>query len=126
MGAYPRVVDWNEDGRKDLLIGEAGGKVALFTNIGTDAAPIFDAGVFLQVGPPGSKTDINVGARATPNVVDWDNDGDFSLPGENISTFVFEASWEYGRDYASQLNGRSKDGSCRFSAPIPPTAWTAK
>ena len=47
--------------------------------------------------------------------VDWNGDGDFSDPNENISAFVFEASWEYGRDYASQLSGRSKAGSCRMS-----------
>src|SRR4030042_1322678 len=47
--------------------------------------------------------------------VDWNGDGDFSDSNENISAFVFEASWEYGRDYASQLNGRSKAGSCRLS-----------
>jgi len=47
--------------------------------------------------------------------VDWDGDNSFTLPGEDISAFVFEATWEYGRDYASQLNGRSKAGSCRLS-----------
>ncbi len=47
--------------------------------------------------------------------VDWDGNNSFALPGEDISAFVFEASWEYGRDYASQLNGRSKAGSCRIS-----------
>ena len=35
--------------------------------------------------------------------IDWNGDGDFSDANENISAFVFEASWEYGRDYASQL-----------------------
>jgi hypothetical protein len=39
--------------------------------------------------------------------IDWDGDNSFVLPVEDISAFVFEATWEYGRDYASQLNGRS-------------------
>lgn len=47
--------------------------------------------------------------------VDWDGNNSFALPGEDISAFVFEASWEYGRDYASQLNGRSKAGGCWLS-----------
>jgi hypothetical protein len=47
--------------------------------------------------------------------VDWDGNNSFALSGEDISAFVFEASWEYGRDYASQLSGRSKAGSCRIS-----------
>jgi hypothetical protein len=38
--------------------------------------------------------------------VDWKGDGDFSDSNENISAFVLEASWEYGR---------SKAGSCRMS-----------
>lgn len=46
--------------------------------------------------------------------VDWDGDGSFGGPGEDISAYAFESSWEYGRDFASQLNGRSKAGSCRI------------
>jgi len=69
------VVYWDADVRKDLLVGEAYGKIKLFLNIGTDAEPTFDGGTFLQVGPTGSKTDIDVGDRATLAVVDWNNDG---------------------------------------------------
>jgi hypothetical protein len=75
MGIFPRVVYWDADARKDLLAGEALGKVRLFTNTATDAAPAFDAGVYLQVGQPGVKADIDVGDRATPVPVDWNGDG---------------------------------------------------
>ena len=75
MGAFPRCVYWGADERKDLLVGQADGLVKLFTNIGTDLAPTFDGGTFLQVGPAGSKVNIDVGDRATPTVVDWNNDG---------------------------------------------------
>jgi hypothetical protein len=75
LGIFPRVVYWDADARKDLLAGEAQGKVRLFTNTGLDSAPVFDAGVYLQVGPPGGKADIAVGARATPTTVDWNGDG---------------------------------------------------
>ena len=75
MGIFPRVVTWDGDNRKDLLVGQADGKVKIFFNINTDADPTFDGGTFLQVGAPGSKTDINVGGRATPVVADWNNDG---------------------------------------------------
>lgn len=47
----------------------------LYSNTGTDATPTFDGGTFLQVGPSGSKVDIDVGSRATPQVADWNNDG---------------------------------------------------
>lgn len=75
LGIFPRVAYWDADARKDLLAGEALGKVRLFTNTGSDGAPAFDAGVYLQVGLPGGKADINVGARATPVPVDWNGDG---------------------------------------------------
>jgi len=69
------VVYWDADGLKDLLIGQADGKIKLFLNVGTEADPTFDGGTFLQVGPPGSKIDIDVGSRATLEVVDCNNDG---------------------------------------------------
>ena len=75
MGCFPRVVDWDADARKDLLIGQANGTVKIFLNLGADEEPTFDGGAFLQVGKPGSKTNIDVGNRATPSAVDWDSDG---------------------------------------------------
>jgi len=75
LGAFPRMVDWDEDGLKDLVIGRADGYVMLFTNIGTSAVPTFDGGIYLQVGQSGFEVDINVGVRATPAIVDWNNDG---------------------------------------------------
>jgi hypothetical protein len=75
LGCFPRVVYWDGDGKKDLLIGLADGTVKIFRNTGTDENPTFDAGTFVQVGPSGSKTAMDVGDRATPCVVDWNNDG---------------------------------------------------
>jgi hypothetical protein len=49
--ACPEVLDWNNDGKKDLLVGTFNdGKVMLFLNRGTDAAPVFDKGEALQAG----------------------------------------------------------------------------
>jgi len=75
LGLFPRVVYWDDDDRKDLLIGQSDGKLKLFLNIGTDDDPTFDGGMFLQVGAPGFKTDIDVGSRTTSTVVDWNSDG---------------------------------------------------
>jgi len=47
----PEVIDWNNDGKKDLLVGTfSEGKIKLFLNQGTDADPIFAGGEFLQAG----------------------------------------------------------------------------
>lgn len=73
LGCFPRVEYWDQDNRKDLLVGQADGTVKIFTNIGTDKKPTFDGGMKLLAGDPGTFTD--VGARATPTTVDWDNDG---------------------------------------------------
>jgi hypothetical protein len=75
LGCFPRVVYWDSDEMKDLVVGQADGTVKLFQNIWTDSYPVFDIGTFLKVGKSGSKSNINVGARATPCVVDWNNDG---------------------------------------------------
>jgi hypothetical protein len=41
----PTVVDWNNDGLKDLLVGEyQAGYITLFLNQGTDINPVFDGG----------------------------------------------------------------------------------
>jgi hypothetical protein len=49
--ACPEVLDWNNDGKKDLLVGTYNdGKVWLFLNKGTDAEPVFDKGEALQAG----------------------------------------------------------------------------
>lgn len=74
LGCFPRVVYWDADARKDLLVGQADGTVKVFLNVGTDTDPNFDGGTFLQVGQPGAKTNIDVEYRATPSVVDWNND----------------------------------------------------
>lgn len=47
----PVVIDWNEDGKKDLLVGQfSGGKIRLYLNQGTDAAPALKDFSYLQAG----------------------------------------------------------------------------
>ncbi len=49
----PTIVDWNGDGKKDMILGSfAGdpGNVRLYLNIGTDAAPKFGKATFLKAG----------------------------------------------------------------------------
>ena len=75
LGAFARLVYWDADGRQDLLVGLADGTTRIYLNTGTNENPTFDAGTTLQVGSPGSEGDIDVGLRAAPTVVDWDNDG---------------------------------------------------
>jgi len=67
----PCVVDFNSDGKKDLLVGASNGNVFYYENKGTDAAPLFNGNIKLQAGGG----IIYVGSYARPTVADWDNDG---------------------------------------------------
>lgn len=67
--ASPVVVDWNEDGRKDLLIGRSNGEIALFLNEGTNENPVFGKMIVLNNGK------LDVGSRASPDMADWNGDG---------------------------------------------------
>lgn len=89
LGAFPRVVYWDGDDRKDLLIGRADGTVELFLNIGSDDEPAFGGGRLLQVGEPGSKVDIDVFYRATPTVADWNNDGKKDLIVGSVDGLIY-------------------------------------
>lgn len=74
QGLFPRLLYWNHDTKKDLLVGQFDGTIRVYLNIGEDSNPVFDNGVFLRMGQPGSKVNIDVGDLAAPTVVDWDND----------------------------------------------------
>ncbi len=92
------MVYWDDDNRKDLILGLSDGTVQIFLNVGTDVDPTFDGGTNLQVGEPGNKTDIDVGDRATSIVADWNSDGKKdlvvgSLSG-NIHVFINEGTDE--------------------------------
>jgi len=92
VGAYPQVVDWNGDSKKDLLCGDASGKVLVFINTGTAEKPVLAAGVpVLAAGKPitGNKT-----KYSKIHYADWNGDGLKDLmigqdgPGAGSSMFV--------------------------------------
>lgn len=87
----PEVVDWNEDGRKDLLIAEqdsvapAHGNLRLYLNIGTNAAPVFNTYSLITCGGVQIKH-----YRMTVRVYDLDRDGKKDvLVGEDNAKIYF-------------------------------------
>jgi hypothetical protein len=71
VGNYssPAMVDWNGDGKKDLIVGNQKGAVYVFLNIGYG----------YELSSDGIETDIKVPKKATPFIVDWNNDGKFDV-----------------------------------------------
>ena len=67
----PVATDWNEDGAKDLLVGDVSGYIYFYENMGTNASPVFDGSERLEV----DDADIDVGSYARFDVCDWDEDG---------------------------------------------------
>ena len=65
--AKPVLVDWDNDGKRDLLIGSSNGNVYLYVNQRLNASPNFSAAPSIVA---------SVSANAAPVVVrDWDGDG---------------------------------------------------
>ena len=83
-------MDWDNDGLHDLLVGDTGGNVHIYLNTinnltpaldgniiiyineGTDAAPVFNSYYYMQLS---SGADFDIGSRAAPRIIDWNNDG---------------------------------------------------
>lgn len=80
-------MDWNKDGKKDLISGDTKGQVWVFLNTGTDEAPELAAGIRVQVGGEpivaaryakggsASNTKNMMGTYSKLHYGDWDGDG---------------------------------------------------
>lgn len=71
VGAVPFVADWDNDHRKDLLVGATDGSVSLYLNIGTQESPVFAAGIPLQA----ENAQLFVSGNAAPLLFDLNADG---------------------------------------------------
>ncbi len=82
----PNVVDWDGDGKKDIVSGNSEGKVLFFRNTSTSKAPAFAPGVPLEAGgrvihiQPGYRDNIQGPDEARwgytcPTIADWNGDG---------------------------------------------------
>jgi hypothetical protein len=76
----PYVVDWDGDGKKDLLAGTESDKVLFYRNVGTDTRPKLDRAKKLDLQGKG----FDDGYRCRVEVADWNNDGKMDLLVGNI------------------------------------------
>ena len=92
-----RTIDWDRDGKKDLLVGSmgdaysdgAGGGVFLWRNVGDDAAPKFDAPMTLiAASERGATQPTRPDAGLYMDATDADGDGDLDLVVGGYSTWT--------------------------------------
>lgn len=96
----PNVVDYNNDGKKDLVVGGAEGTLRLYVNIGTDASPEFDAPALIKA----DNIDLNTGINSNSKVffTDWNSDGkkDMVVGGNTLNLF-FNVGSDASPDFKS-------------------------
>jgi hypothetical protein len=83
----PVALDWNKDGRPDLIVGDEDGRVAFIENTGkisSDGTPQFLPPRYFQQ----EADDLKCGALATPVGVDWDGDGAMDIVSGNSAGYV--------------------------------------
>jgi hypothetical protein len=81
----PCVVDWNEDNRKDILLGSGRGTLVLYLNQGSDSEPLFAPP--LSIEADGSTLD--VAGFAAPFATDWNGDGKKDLLVGNGEGYIY-------------------------------------
>ena len=85
----PVALDWNRDGRIDLICGDEDGRVAFIENTGKlagDGTPVFLPPRYFQQ----EADDLKCGALATPVGFDWDGDGAMDiLCGNSAGAIMF-------------------------------------
>jgi hypothetical protein len=83
----PTAIDWNKDGKVDLIVGDEDGRVAFIENTGklaADRTPVFLAPRYFKQ----EADDVKFGALATPVGFDWDGDGDTDIVSGNTAGYV--------------------------------------
>lgn len=121
LGAAPKVVDWDADGRKDLLVGTHWNRLLYYRNVGSKTDRRFAyMGVVEINGAPleipysplerGNSEVFQHDYYPVPEVADWDRDGDLDL---------LLGGYVTGRIFLFENSGRSPTGLPKLTARGP-------
>jgi hypothetical protein len=120
--SVPWIVDYNNDSKKDLIIGYNLGYLYLLLNTGTDANPSFASYTLIQDGG----SDLIAGDKASPIIVDWNRDGKKDIVAGYLSGYL--KYWENqgtdanpvfdGYEYLMAGGAKLKAGN-GYSRPFP-------
>lgn len=113
--ASPVFVDWNNDNKKDLIVGTDNGNVRLYLNSGTKSEPVFTTYSHLK----SNGIDIQTSNSASPEICDLDGDGKKDLLISDYTGYVYfyrnvgqdNAPVFSGREYLKANNNYMKIGS---------------
>ncbi|MBN2373986.1 VCBS repeat-containing protein [bacterium] len=108
LGSYihPVAADWNGDGKKDLIVGEANGSLYYLENKGSDDNPVFQEAMKLRAGDE----ELDIGIRSRPEVIDWNNDGVLDILCGGVESwksafgFIWYFEGEKGKAESSPVN----------------------
>lgn len=113
MVSAPKVVDWDSDGKKDLLVGTEWNRILFYRNVGTNRKRKLEYRGLIKIDGETLQLPIKPLARGSTEVfrrdyypvletVDWDNDGDSDLLAGGYIT---------GRVFFYKNDGRNQDGT---------------
>jgi WD40 repeat protein len=102
----PYVVDWNNDGKKDVVMGLKSGEVFVFINRGTNQQPLFGSEMKLNDG------DLDVGFFSSPAMADWNGDGkrDLIVGNQKGKVIVF---FNIGEDSKPEFSSKGVETDVR-------------
>ena len=118
MSLKPFVVDWNGDGSDDIVFTGWSGDIQLLINKNENNKALFNKRKLLYQTP----TIISVADSPTPEIIDWDSDGDLDLAVGNYAapnqvyqniSGTLQLSWESAISGALQTTGVAWAGSHR-------------
>jgi hypothetical protein len=114
----PTPVDWNNDGKKDLVVGAWDGYIRVYINEGTDTEPDFRTQSYVQEGGSNMLVPTN---RCSPEILDLDEDGRKDiLTGNTAGQLLFYTN--VGTDASPSFSGYIMVESGGIPIDLPGTA----